>query len=220
MASNRPQDIINLAELGILVAKNWLQRYPTYTIKFAVIADLDTKANAFKAKALDNTVKDSDKKNNTLALKTVNKEIINGIKILKKYIKAEYPLEKDLSGYYAAYGLELIGKGGYNLIADNDRRSQRIDILLAEMSKPNNVLANKAYGLVFWQDLKNRHTTEWALSKALKGDKTSLSRETQTLMKEVDEILKKLHASIKIDFPKTDVKKILREFGFLNEVYK
>lgn len=220
MASTRPKDIINLAELGILVAKNWQQRYPNYTVNFTTVTDLETKSNDFKAKALNNTIKDSDKKNNTVALKNVNKDITEAVKILKKYLKAEYPLEKDLSAYYSAYGLELNGKSRYDLIADNDRRSQRIDVLLGEMSKPNNILANKTYGLAYWQGLKARHETEWTLSKSLKGDKTSLSRETKTLMTEVDEILKKLYTSIKLDFPKADVKKILREFGFLNEVYK
>ena len=127
-----------------------------------------------------------------------------------------------MSNHYANFGMETkTNTNVYTFVADNDRRKQRISMLVAELAKPSNAaLAAKTYGLTYWQDLQSRHTAAWEESKTLKSDKATLSRETKAYFDSVNETLRKLHAQIKIDFPKADFKKVIREFGFLSEVYQ
>lgn len=220
MANNRPQDFVNLAELGIIVAKSWENNYPTYLVKFSSFSLLATTSASFKTKSVENASHDMNKSNNSKMLKNVNAEIDAAVKSLRKYIQAENPNEKDFSKLYIAYGLESNKQGTYGLIKDNDRRRQRITLLIAKLSEPGNIIASQTYGLLFWQNLQERHNIEWDKSKTMKTHKATLSHETRTLFNEVNEILRKLKAQIKIDFPKTEHSKVLREFGFLGEVYK
>lgn len=218
--SKRPQDYVNLAALAINIAQRWANNYPNYTVKFANFVDFTIEAQNFQLKVIENATHDIRKKANTLVLQAVNKEIVDSIKVLRKYIKAEYPTEKDLSAILASFGLEKNLTGMYNLPNDNDRRQQCLNLLVTKMSEPNNFVANKPVGLQVWQLLRERHANAWNESKNIKSQKTSLSRETRAYALSVDEVLRKLYAQIKIDFPKHEVAKILREFGFLSEIYK
>lgn len=220
MSNSRPSDYVNLAELGIIVAQSWQNNYSDYTIKFVTPSELLNLSVLFKTKAVENTQQDVYKKQNTTALRTVNKEIDTAIKMLRRYLKAEYVTEKNLSTHYAQYGLELDKGNSFSIVSDNDRRRQRMSILIAKLSEPNNPIAAKQFGLSHWIQLQAQHNTAWDDSKNMKTRKTTLSRETQKYAAEVKELLRKLQAQIKIDFPKTDHPKVLREFGFLNEVYK
>jgi hypothetical protein len=136
MSNSRPSDYVNLAELGIIVAQSWQNNYSDYTIKFVTPSDLLNLSVLFKTKAVENTQHDVYKKQNTTALRTVNKEIDNAIKMLRRYLKAEYVTEKNLSTHYAQYGLELNASNSFTIVSDNDRRRQRMSILIAKLSEP------------------------------------------------------------------------------------
>ena len=101
MSNSRPSDYVNLAELGIIVAQSWQNNYSAYTIKFVTPSELLNLSVLFKTKAVENTQQDVYKKQNTTALRTVNKEIDTAIKMLRRYLKAEYVTEKNLSTHYA-----------------------------------------------------------------------------------------------------------------------
>lgn len=220
MGATRPSDYVNLAELGRSVAQGWENNYPDYTIKFTTYNELSTLSNLLRTKAEVNTQHDTFKKDNTSELKKVNKEIEEAVKMLRRYLKAESHDDAQLNTQYALYGLETDSKGLYALIKDNDRRHQRIVLLIAKLSEQGNVIATKAFGLAHWQQLQTRHSKAWEDSKNMKKQKATLSRETKAYSVQLNELLSKLHAQLKIDFPKADRPKVLREFGFLNEVYK
>jgi hypothetical protein len=220
MATKRPSDYVNSAALCVNVALNWRTRFSTYEVKFANFTDFETEANAFKAKALVNASQDSTNSNAVALLKTTNKTINESVKVLRKYIVAEYPLLKNVNTHLLNYGLETNSRGTYEIPSDNDRRVQRITILVNKMSEPNNPFAQKDFGLTHWQQLQTDQKTAWETSLEGKGDKTTHSRETKAYFDTLNEVLRKLSLQIKIDFPKADHKKIMREFGFLNETYK
>jgi hypothetical protein len=220
MSSKRPSDYVNLAELGRSVAQGWQNNYPDYTTKFTTYSELSTLANLLRSKAELNTQQDTFKKGNTAELKLVNKDIEEAIKMLRRYLKAESPDNSQLNTQYAMYGLEANSKGIYSLIQDNDRRYQRMFVLIAKLSEPNNIIAGKSFGLAHWQQLQARHSKAWEDSKNMKKQKATLSRETKGYLLQLKELLSKFQAQLKIDFPKADRAKVMREFGFLNEVYK
>lgn len=217
--ARKPLDFANMAALGISVATSWQSRHPNYTVKFTTATALLTTSVLFRDKATLNQAQDGLKKDNTVALKTINIEVRDAVKILRRYIQGEYPTIKDWSAHFAAYGLEAIAQRTYGLPSDNDRRIQRLNILVNKLQESNNPFALRDFGLVYWQNLLTRLENEWTLSKTLKGDKTTLSSETVAYMTEVSETLQKLYASIRIDFPKANIAKTFREFGFLNEVF-
>ncbi|MEY4926975.1 MAG: hypothetical protein RI894_1411, partial [Bacteroidota bacterium] len=202
MTNKRPADYVNLSGLAVNVSHNWGTRFSTYEVKFANHADFSIEATNFRDKALENAMQDTTQSGQNNALKICNLKIDDGVKVMKKYFQAEFPLEKNLAVHYIAYGLELNNNGGYSFIKDNERRGQRMAILIAKLSEPNNPFALKPYGLQYWLDVQAEHTAAWANSKEGKGDKTALSRETRAYFDSVNETLRKLSAQIKIDFPK------------------
>ena len=119
MSNSRPSDYVNLAELGIIVAQSWQNNYSAYTIKFVTPSELLNLSVLFKTKAVENTQQDVYKKQNTTALRTVNKEIDTAIKMLRRYLKAEYVTEKNLSTHYAQYGLELDKGNSFSIVSNN-----------------------------------------------------------------------------------------------------
>jgi hypothetical protein len=118
------------------------------------------------------------------------------------------------------YGLERVGKAGYRIPVDNDRRMQRIQILVAKISEVNDPIANKPQGRSFWLELSSKHSVLWAESKKMNSDKTTLSRETKAYHTQMKSVLNKIYTQLKLDFAKEELAQIRREFGFLNEYYK
>ena len=104
--------------------------------------------------------------------------------------------------------------------ADNDRLLQRLSMLLAKLQEPGNPIANRNQGLLYWQDLINRHAIEWQLSKNMKSQKSQLAQECRDMHQEVGDKLSKLFRQIAIDNDKDQVASVRRSFGFLNETYK
>ncbi len=220
MSSRTPQDYTNLAELGLTVSRSWTSNHADYTTKVTEQGALLTLSNDLKSKAVQNTQYDNEKRHNTVALQNVNQEIEEAIKILRRYIQAEFPTIKDFSALYRDYGLEPNTKNTFTFPKDNDRRHQRLTVLLSKMNEAGNIFATKPYGLTYWTELSTRHITEWEKSRSLKSGKSALSREVKSKFDELKEILRLLQAQIKIDFPRTETSKVLREFGFLGEIYK
>ena len=120
---------------------------------------------------------------------------------------------------YATYGLERI-KNTITFPIDNDRLMQRLSMLLAKLQEPNNPIALRNQGLIYWSDLISRHTLEWNTSRNMKSNKSQLSQECRNLHDQVGAILSKLFRQIVLDFDKNQVASVRRSFGFLNETYK
>jgi hypothetical protein len=217
MASN-PGDYLNRAALARNVAKKWGEVFPNYTVRFCTQANLLVLADNFYAKALANSEHDGNKKQNSDALRMINKKITQSIARLKEYIRDEYG--EDAAANYALYGLEK-GKGtNYTFPTDNDRRAQRLIILLQKMGEANNPLASKKQGLAYWTETISSHSTLWEASKSMKSTKSELSQACKAYHKEVGDLLAKLHKQISIDFDKSEVATTRRSFGFLTETYK
>lgn len=216
----QPNDYTNLAELTVRVATNWRNKFPNYKVNFIEQSTLEADAIALKTKALANSTQTSTKKSNTEELRKVNAEVKEATMILKKYIAAENPKEKNLGTIFSAYGLEKIGITFYGISVDNDKRAQRISILIAKMEESNDPYANKEFGLAYWQNLQARHIAAWENSKNIKSDKSTLVRETKELFAKCKKNLNFLYKQVAIDFDGQNIASIRREFGFLNEVYK
>ena len=216
--ASKPTDYVNRAALGVNLAKNWLLSYPNYTVSFVTQADMEALSNDFSAKAIENSLQDSLKQTNSVALKNANTEISKAVTRLKAYIKDEY--EVNLETHYAAYGLEKDGNNNYIIPTDNDRREQRLTILLQKLSEPNNPIATRKVGLAFWTDVIAQQKAAWNDSKAMKSRKAQLAEECRTMHVQSGEWISKLYKSIAIDFEKSKVASTRRAFGFLNETYK
>lgn len=214
----QPQDYINRASLGLTVANNWANFYPNYTVNFCTQASFLQLFQDFMQKAQLNTQQDSLKKSNTENLKLVNAQITKSLVRLKEYIRDSYTTNIDAE--YQAYGLEKNSKGAYSLPSDNDRRMQRLALLLQKLNEPSNPVAGKTQGLVYWENLITQHATEWTTSKTLKSGKSQLSLECKAYHKQANEWLVKFNRQLSIDYDKVQLANVRRTFGFLNETYQ
>lgn len=219
MSSILPKEYINLAALGINVANKWAQNHPNYKINFTNYQDLGILAEKLKDASIVNSNEDSVKKDNTLELSKINKEINEAVKVLRNYIKGEHPEETDFKRYYISHGLETNKARSYILPADNDRRQQRLIILVKELSNSRAGYVNSRFGLQFWADAQAKHAKSWEHSKAIKSNKSGLSQQTKSLFAQLYSILQRLQTQIRLDFDKKEQPAVYRTFGFLNEVY-
>lgn len=217
MASN-PGDYLNRAALARNVAKKWGEVHPGYTVRFCTQANLLALADSFYAKALANTEHDGNKKQNSDELRAVNKKITQSVARLKEYIRDEYGVNAEAN--YVLYGLEKTRNKTYTLPTDNDKRAQRLILLLQKLNEFHNPLAAKHQGLAYWEELKSSHSVAWEASKNMKGTKAELSQSCKAFHKEVGDLLTKLYKQIAIDFEKLDIATTRRSFGFLTETYK
>lgn len=215
--TKQPQDYLNRANLGLSVFTNWTNFFPNYQVNFCTQASFKQLFTDFSAQAMLNSQQDALKKNNTQNLKTVNSQITKGVVRLKEYIRDAY--NTNIDAMYAAYGLEKDTKNTYSLPVDNDRRAQRLAILLQKLGEANNPIATRTQGLAYWQGLITTHDTEWTSSKNLKSQKAQLSQNCKALHKQAGEWLQKLNRQIAIDNDKSTVDTVRRTFGFLNETY-
>lgn len=215
--TKQPQDYLNRANLGLSVFTNWTNFFPNYQVNFCTQASFKQLFTDFSAQAMLNSQQDALKKNNTQNLKTVNSQITKGVVRLKEYIRDAY--STNIDAMYAAYGLEKDTKNTYSLPVDNDRRAQRLAILLQKLGEANNPIATRTQGLAYWQGLITTHDTEWTSSKNLKSQKAQLSQNCKALHKQAGEWLQKLNRQIAIDNDKSTVDTVRRTFGFLNETY-
>ena len=215
--ATRPTDYVNLSQLCVTVAANWLQFYPTYVVNFSSLADFTALAQDFFDKANQNANQDISKKDNSATLKALTKEIRTSLPRLKEYIRDEYSTNTD--AMYAAYGLELV-TNRMAFPTDNDRLMQRLSILLLKLQEPNNPLASRNKGLAYWENLITQHATEWTTAKNMKSQKAQLSQDCKNLKKDAEQKLSKLYRQIAIDNDRSQVASVRRSFGFLNETYK
>ena len=215
--SNRPNDYINRAELGISVAKSWVVNYPDYNVNFITKENFTLLTQKFQDRANQNANQDAVKKENTAKLKRVNAEIKKGATRLKEYIRDSY--STNIEAMYAAYGFEKIDNT-YTFPSDNDRRMQRLGMLLSKLQEVDNPIANRNQGLVYWESLITTHSAEWLAAKSMKMTKAQLSQDCKDLHKEIGSYLSKIFRQISLDFPRDQVASVRRSFGFLNETYK
>lgn len=215
--ANQPQNYINRANLGISIADNWANFFPNYQVNFCTQSTFKQLFADFSAQAMLNSQQDALKKNNTQNLKTVNEQITKGTVRLKEYIRDTY--NTNIDAMYAAYGLVKNGKNAYSFPFENDNRGQRLAILLQKLNEPNDPIATRTQGLVYWQGLITTHATEWASSKNLKSQKAQLSQNCKALHKQAGEWLQKIHRQLAIDNDKSTIDTVRRTFGFLNETY-
>ena len=215
--TNRPNDYINRAQLAISVAKSWGDNFPIYKVNFTTKSTFSILAQNFYQSANLNANNNALKKVNTEKLKQINDEIRTSSSRLKEYIRDSYTTNID--AMYAAYGFEKIGTT-YVMPRDNDRLMQRLGMLLAKLQEPNNPIAGRNKGFLYWQELIFKHEMEWTKSKELKSSKAQISQDCKELHKEVGAILSKIFRQIALDNPADKVASVRRAFGFLNETYK
>jgi hypothetical protein len=176
---------------------------------------------SFKNLVNQNAVQDTGGRDTTVVLREANQSINDGVRALRLYIKGENIGVNDLDSEYVSYGLEVVNaKGLYGLGVDNDRRMNRINLIIKKLNTAGNPFKTRKYGLVFWQNLKTVHTAAWDLSKNNRSGKSAASNQTIVMQKEIKETLKKMQMQLKIDFPKDDLPAVMRTFGFLKEIYR
>lgn len=210
-----PTDFLNVAELGITSGNAWGSKYPNFVAGFITKADYLAHHITMRDTILSQIATNDARSQVVLNLKTVNALISKHTKFIKNYLTEEY--SDDAKTYYTGYGIAVIGRA-YSIPTDNDHRMRSLDTLVAEMSKANNILANKKFGLVFWEDLRNQHRTNWTKLKIYDGDRSMNSNTLKIAKKEALSYQSRLRASIKIMYP-TNYKSIFRDFGFQSEKY-
>ena len=208
-------DNLNLAQLGITSGDAWGTKYPTMQTTFISQADYLALHQNFRTLVLDQSNNNSVRSQTTTTLKILNAEITKSVKFIKNYLTEEYG--DTAKSYYLAYGFVFEGKN-HTISKDNDLRMQALDILVAELSKTNNPFANRKYGLVYWEALRNSHRDTWTLGKTVDGDRSMGSSNIKTVKEQAKSLQNRLRAQIRVNYPDM-YKNVLRDFGFQSEKY-
>lgn len=212
-----PSDLTNLAQTGITSGTVWGSKYPTLIVSFVNQPDYLLFHETMRNDILIQKQNDATRREVTSRLKAVNKTINSHLKNLKDYLSDEYG--KDISKvWYAAYGIEKKGSL-YILPTDNDGRGRSLDILIQELSKPNNPIATKKYGLSFWINQRDEHKEIWASSKAIDGTRSIYADKLKTAKLEAKRLQSRLRMHLRATYGE-QYKSIWRDFGFQNEKYK
>jgi K+-sensing histidine kinase KdpD len=96
----------NLIELSEHVASSWLTNHPNYNVSFVSPAQLSSLASQFRATRLQSSLKTTSKRANTNVLAAVNKRIETATTMLKRLIKALYPIQKNYDDLFSMYGFK------------------------------------------------------------------------------------------------------------------
>jgi hypothetical protein len=210
-----PTDFLNVAELGITSGNAWASKYPNFNPGFMSQADYLAHHTVMRDTILSQIATNDARSQAVLALKDANADITKYAKFIKVYLAEMY--DNDAKSYYAGYGIVAINKG-YGIPVDNDHRMRSLDTLITELSKPNNPLAAKKFGLAFWTALRDTHRENWTNLKVFDGDRSMNSDTLKNTKKEALSYQSRLRASIKINYP-TNYKSVYRDFGFQTEKY-
>jgi hypothetical protein len=216
-APNVPKSNVELAELCVRVAESWRDKHPNFSVDYIDYNQMLSLGNQLLQAAEENLAVTDDKKTNTISLETINKEINNSAKFLRKYIQDEYSELSDLSDYYQKYGLIKMSNGSYQFSGKNVLRLQGLNKLVDKLSEPNNPFAGRKRGLAYWQNLRDAHATAWDDSQDLKQNKSELSQTAGDLNVEIDFLLRRFLTSVKGAFYGKNFVKARRSFGFLRE---
>lgn len=212
-----PSDLTNIAEAGITSGETWRNKYPNYVTDFVTSFDYLTLHQELRANIIKQKQNDADRRDATKKLKDINKEIDKRIKNLKDYIADEYEKER-VKTIYPAYCIEF-NKSVYKLPADNDNRMRGLDMIVMELSKADNPLKSKKYGLDFWTAQRDAHRTAWALNKEIDGQRSLLSKALTVGKAECKRLQLRLRTHLKATFF-DNYKNVWRDFGFQAEKYK
>jgi hypothetical protein len=210
-----PTDFLNTAEVGITSGTSWDNKHASFNPGFITQADYLAHHTSMRATILAQIATNDARNQVVLNLKTVNALISKHTKFIKNYLTEEY--YNDAKTYYTGYGIITIGRA-YSIPTDNDHRMRSLDTLVTELSKPNNILADKKFGLAFWEDLRDQHRANWTSLKTYDGDRSMNSDALKLAKKQALSYQSRLRASIKIMYP-TNYKAVLRDFGFQSEKY-
>ena len=212
-----PSDLTNLAQTGITSGTVWGSKYPTLVVSFVNQPDYLSFHETMRNDILIQKQNDAIRREVTDKLKTVNKTLNRYLKNLKDYLSDEYGKES-VKVLYVAYGIEK-KNGTYGFPTDNDGRARALDILIQELSKPNNPIATKKYGLNFWISQREEHKAIWASSKAIDGTRSIYADKLKTAKLEAKRLQSRLRMHLRANYGE-QYKSIWRDFGFQNEKYK
>jgi len=212
-----PQRYLSIATLGVEVGTRWNNHYQQLQMPTATPSNLLLNSQSLLRLIQEQDGLETDKFQNTKALKEVNKLINNGVGQLKKHLKSEYSDQKNLDSFYKEYGLEPDNRGVYTLPNDNNDRMIALKKLVAKLSEPQNPLAGKTFGLVEWTQAKDNHEQEWNASNDIRSNRSNVSNQVVTLLNTVRESLQNVQKYINAVNKPADAKAIKRGLGFLKE---
>ncbi len=214
-----PQRYLSIATLGVEVGNRWINQYQQLQMPTANPNSLLTDSQNLLQLIQEQDGLETDKFNNTKALKEANKLINDGVGQLKKHLKSEYSDQKNLDSFYKEYGLEPDNRGIYTLPNDNSERIVALKKLVDKLSEPQNPLAQKTFGLAEWIQAKDKHLQEWNSSNSIRSNRSSVSNQIVTLLNTVRESLRNVQKYVNAVNKPADAKAIRRGLGFLKESY-
>ena len=211
-----PTNYADRAQLGMKVARNWQNNFPSYTTKFTTFADLLQLSQNLADEASKSKQAQGKKRVNTVKLQTLNKTIDDSLAKLKSNI--QHATDTTDSTYFGMYGIQKI-RTTYMFPRDNDSRIEALEQLVAKLREPNDIVAQEAQGLAFWESLAAQHKAEWEQGGDINSDKSTASGGAKNYFKDCGNLLTKLQAQIRIDFNASQLPTVLRAFGFQQESY-
>jgi hypothetical protein len=210
-----PTDMLNIAETGISSGNAWADKYPNFEPGFISQLDYLTHHSNMRDTIFTQVATNSARSQAVLGLKEANGDITKYGKFVKGYLEELF--DDKAKSYYSAYGIVPMGKN-YGIPTDNDHRMRSLDTLVAELSKPNNPLKIRKYGLAFWTVLRDKQRFNWTNLKKYDGDRSINSDILKNAKKQALSYQSRLRASIKVYYP-LNYKSVQRDFGFQSEKY-
>lgn len=106
----------------------------------------------------------------------------------------------------------------YGLPLDNDKRQAGIESVLRILTSHQATTPDFPNLVQEWQDLLTAHRAEWQSSRDIKANRSLHVNNAQEAEEVLREKLGHLRDNIKLDFKKQNPSRILRTFGFFNEI--
>ena len=198
------------------------EHYATYLPGFTTSANFTALGEELLAKARDTFGQDGVKKRNTGDLEIVNQRVNVGVQRFRHQVAGDdaYVDVEDMNTIYADYSLIDVSNGTYGIPRDNDERQAYMRILISRLQRLNDPMANKKYGLAFWEDLADEHLLAWGDSTDMKSDKTVYSVAAHLAYYKLRALITRFRKRIDSDismFPGETLKDVLRKMGFIAE---
>ena len=210
---NNPNKDADLSTLSLAIATKW-KASPHITLVWISLPEYENKATDFGKALSTRQITGSGRRELTARLKTLDREINQGISALKAYLVYKYE-KAHAPSYYPQFG---IVKKGTNYILPVDRSKRFAALQLIPHAVAVHGFGNEKYGSAFWQQLTVSYQA--LLEKAVNIDgtvsvKVSVKNELRKTLVETHNAL--VHV-LKANYPRT-WKAVLREWGFQKEKY-